>query len=193
MPINTDTTPATDSMLTHATVKPRPTTLTLKIFKVLVLLTFSELLTLRVFKIAAQNKTEAKKLAAKMVRRLNSDQIEAMSTDAREPDEGIKAVELVDVYPMGFDIPGAAWTRAAIESDDLAGLAEKAAAKTSADSGIMRRFDNMTPDEHAAMKRKLVRLAEVGAETPDADTLEGYALAQYSAKTPKRGVVTKLL
>jgi hypothetical protein len=41
-------------------------------------------------------------------------------------------------------------------------------------------FANMTDAEHAAMKAKLLALAESGAPRPGPDTLEGYALRQYT-------------
>jgi hypothetical protein len=193
MPIKEDTTETTDSMPTTLAVDSTPTTPTLKIFKVLVLFNPSQWPNLRVFKIAAHTKTEAKTLAVELMRRLNGEQIEAISADAREAYEKTTPVELVDVSETHHHIPGVAWTSAAIESDDLAGLVEKAEAKKDADNCIIWSFARMRPDEHAAMKRKLVRLAEVGADKPDIDTLEGYALAQYSARCPKRGMVTKLL
>lgn len=176
----------------------KPTTRTLKIFKVLVLLTLSELLNLRVFKIAAQTKKEAKKLASEMIRRLDSDQIEAISANALEVEEGTNAIELIDVYEMLYDIPGPGWTRAEIESDDLAKLVEQAAAQLKHSSeqaepakannitSIRRRFDAMTPDQHARMKRNLLRLAKSGAPRPEANSLEGYAFARYTTATPGR-------
>ena len=41
-------------------------------------------------------------------------------------------------------------------------------------------FAGMTNAEHTAMKAKLLALAESGAPQPGPDTLEGYALRQYT-------------
>jgi hypothetical protein len=52
--------------------------------------------------------------------------------------------------------------------------------KANATTDIIEQFDTMTAKQHARMKRKLLHLAHSGADKPEADTLEGYALAQYT-------------
>ena len=118
---NTESTPAVDS---------KPTTRTQKMFKVLVLENESAgAPNLRVFKILATTRMEAKKLAAEMVGQLDSGQIEAISLDAHDAGENIGTVEIVDVYDSFYDIPGHAWTRAELESETFDALVNQVAAE----------------------------------------------------------------
>ena len=118
---NTESTPAVDS---------KPTTRTQKMFKVLVLENESAgAPNLRVFKILATTRMEAKKLAAEMVGQLDSGQIEAISLDAHDAGENIGTVEIVDVYDSFYDIPGHAWTRAELESETFDALVNQVAAQ----------------------------------------------------------------
>ena len=104
--------------------------------------------------------------------------------------------EILDVWKTR-DIPGHAWTRAEIESEDFDALVNQVATqlengneqsegatgqmkKANATTDIIEQFDTMTAKQHARMKRRLLHLAESGADKPEADTLEGYALAQYT-------------
>ena len=45
---------------------------------------------------------------------------------------------------------------------------------------LAAQFDAMTPADHETMKERLKELARVSAPKPEADTLEGYALRQYT-------------
>jgi hypothetical protein len=48
---------------------------------------------------------------------------------------------------------------------------------------LKERFETMTEVEHKEMKRKLLELAkDPDAERPSADSLMGYALAQYTSQ-----------
>ena len=108
----------------------KPTTRTQKMFKVLVLENESAgAPNLRVFKILATTRMEAKKLAAEMVGQLDSGQIEAISLDAHDAGENIGTVEIVDVYDSFYDIPGHAWTRAELESETFDALVNQVAAE----------------------------------------------------------------
>jgi hypothetical protein len=51
---------------------------------------------------------------------------------------------------------------------------------------IRQQFNAMTPTQHAGMKRKLLNLATSGAARPHANTLEGFALAQYTTPNLSR-------
>ena len=108
----------------------KPTTRTQKMFKGLVLENESAgAPNLRVFKILATTRMEAKKLAAEMVGQLDSGQIEAISLDAHDAGENIGTVEIVDVYDSFYDIPGHAWTRAELESETFDALVNQVAAQ----------------------------------------------------------------
>ncbi|HEY4364345.1 MAG TPA: hypothetical protein VGN17_25495 [Bryobacteraceae bacterium] len=53
---------------------------------------------------------------------------------------------------------------------------------------LRKQFENMTGEEHAAMKDKLLRLAKAGARKPAKNTIEVYCLKAYTSP-PERWFV----
>jgi hypothetical protein len=49
-------------------------------------------------------------------------------------------------------------------------------------SSLTEFFNTMSPALHRAMKLQLLKLAEGGAPRPKANTIEGYALRQYTTQ-----------
>ena len=148
LPIN-DSTPITVAVAS----KPKPSRAKkTSFFKVLTVLSdYGENASLRVFKIAAANRRDAKDLAAAMTARLTPEQIEAISVDACDADEVIEPVKVVDVYKMHYDTPGQVWTREQVESDDLDALVERAELEVNASDepqSLAVALDNYTDPTH---------------------------------------------
>ena len=94
-----------------------------------VLMVFSqwgEQATLHILDVEATGIRKAKALASDLLRRLEPDQLEAVTVDPHELGYDFTDPEILDVWESR-DIPGHAWTRAEIESEDFDALVNQVA------------------------------------------------------------------
>ena len=120
----TESTPAVDS-------KQQPSTPAKKTKTHRVLMVFSQWgkkATLRILDVEATGIREAKALASDLLRRLEPDQLEAVTVDPHDLGYDFSDPEILDVWKTR-DIPRHAWTRTEIEADNLDALVNQAAAQ----------------------------------------------------------------
>lgn len=77
---------------------------------------------------------EANALASDLLRRLEPDQLEAVTVDPHDLGYDFSDPEILDVWKTR-DIPGHAWTRAEIESEDFDALVNQVAARLESECG----------------------------------------------------------
>ena len=89
---------------------------------------WSDQTTLRILDVEATGIREAKDLASDLLRRLEPNQLEAVTLEAHELGYDFADPEILDVWKTR-DIPRHAWTRTEIEADNLDALVNQAAAQ----------------------------------------------------------------
>ena len=82
---------------------------------------WGEQATLHILDVEATGIRKAKALASDLLRRLEPDQLEAVTVDPHELGYDFSAPEILDVWKTR-DIPGHAWTRAEVESETFDAL-----------------------------------------------------------------------